>query len=279
MPEYILNLYEKAMPDDMPLEEKFAAAKELGFDSVEICVDLLLQRQERLSWDKNRIDRLKSWMTERGFGVYTVSLSALRGCPLGSLNAGENVRALDMLERGLLLTKTLGARVMLINGYDVYDAPSTPETARRFGENLKKAAALAEKHGVVTGLENAEMPFIDTLEKAVHWAKRIESPYLCVYGDTGNSYNALNADTELVLNDFESGRGKIIAAHLKDSLPGEYRHVDYGNGHVDFKAATRKLVELGVRIYTAELFYRPGHDWLQEARRVNRFLRGYLDNA
>lgn len=39
MEGYRLGLYEKAMPDELSLEEKLLLAKKIGFDYVEISID------------------------------------------------------------------------------------------------------------------------------------------------------------------------------------------------------------------------------------------------
>ena len=64
--------------------------------------------------------------------------------------------------------------------------------------------------------------------------------------------------------------------HLKDTMPGEYRLTRYGEGHVDFPRSVAKIQELGIRIFTAELFCQPQLDWRAEAVRVNGFLRSFF---
>jgi len=274
---YALSLYEKAMPDDMELESKFLGARRCGFDSVEICIDSHKGRQERLMWDGSRIAEFNAFMSQKGMRVYTVSLSLLRSCPLGSLDKDTNAKSMDILRRGLEFTAATGARLMLINGYDVFDEPSTQKTSERFEYNLRIAAQMAAACGVIIGIENAEKPFIDSVKKAVYWTSRIESPYVCVYADIGNTYNSVNGNISAANEDLETGRGKIAATHLKDSLPGEWRYVRYGSGHVEFASSIQKLWALGVRIFTAELFIRPDIDWEKEAVYVGRFLREHLN--
>ena len=54
--EYSIGLYEKAMPDTLSWKEKFLAAKEAGYDFVEISIDaseakisrVYMPREERL---------------------------------------------------------------------------------------------------------------------------------------------------------------------------------------------------------------------------------------
>ncbi len=181
-----------------------------------------------------------------------------------------------MLEKKRWMCCDIGSQIILINGYDVYDTSSTPETVERFGRNIAKAAEICASYGVVLAIENAERPFMDRFSKVAEWVRHIDSPYLRIYGDIGNTFNAFEGDVELALADFEEGRGITAAVHLKDTMPGEYRFTRYGEGYVDFRRSVQKCMDIGVRMYTAELFYREQLNWREEAMRVNAFLRGFF---
>lgn len=276
MYEYQLGLYEKAFPDDLPLEEKLLLTKELGYDFMEFCVDLNPQRAARLDWTKEQRRQLREFLAANDLRMTTFSLSLLRGHPLGTLDDGDNEIAFDILRRGVDLACDLGCQVMLINGYDVYSGPSTPETQARYGRNIPKAAAIAAQRGVVLAVENAEKAFMDSIAKAARWVRQVDSPYFRIYGDTGNIANAAGGNTDLAMLDLACGRGLIAAMHLKDSMPGEYRLTRYGEGHVDFARSIDLIQELGIRIFTAELFCQPQLGWKEEAARVNHFLRSFF---
>ncbi|HWR24395.1 MAG TPA: L-ribulose-5-phosphate 3-epimerase [Feifaniaceae bacterium] len=274
--KYTLSLYEKAMPDGMPLNEKLLATRACGYDGMELCVDLNPEREARLNWTARERREISTFLIDNGMRIPTFSLSALRACPLGELDAAKNARALDMLEKSAWLCCEIGSHIILINGYDVYFTPSTPQTVERFGENIAKAAELCASYGVTLAIENAERPFIDRFGKAAQWVRHVDSPYLRIYGDIGNTFNAYEGDISHALMDFETGRGITAAVHLKDTLPGEYRFTRYGEGHVDFAQAVKKCLDIGVRLFTAELFYQEQLDWRGEASRVNTFLRGFF---
>ena len=273
---YTLSLYEKAMPDDLPLFEKLRAARRFGYDGMELCVDLDPARQERLDWSRAQRRELSAFLIDEGLRIPTLSLSALRSCPLGDMRPGQNERAMTMLTKSMTLCCQLGMQIILINGYDAFDIPSTPETADQFAGNIEKAAALAASFGVTLGIENAERPFMDTIKKAAMWVRRIDNPYFRIYGDVGNSFNAAKGDAGLALFDMAQGQGITAAMHLKDTLPGEYRYTRYGEGHVDFGRAVALCRSIGVRLFTAELFLLPSLDWQAEAMRVNHFLRQFF---
>lgn len=275
MYSYSLGLYEKAMPDDLSLTQKLLLTRELGYDYMEFCVDLDPRRRARLDWSRQERRELVSFLLSEGLRLTTLSLSALRASPLGASEESA-ARFLNTLERGAELACDLGAQVMLFNGYDIYDAPSTAETRDRFRHYLPQAANLAAKRGVVLGIENAEREVMDSVAKVAAYVREVDSPYLRVYGDVANTANAVGGDVEAAMADLEQGRGLLAAIHLKDSLPGEYRFTPYGAGHVDFPRSVAKCRELGVAIFTAELFQRPDVDYRAEAMRVGRFLRSFF---
>ncbi len=64
--------------------------------------------------------------------------------------------------------------------------------------------------------------------------------------------------------------GYITALHLKESLPGIFREVPYGSGHVPFEQMIEKAGGLGVRKYTAEFWYK-GKQPLERGFRIGLF--------
>jgi L-ribulose-5-phosphate 3-epimerase len=114
---------------------------------------------------------------------------------------------------------------------------------------------------------------MNTVEKAMKYVELINSPYLNVYPDIGNITNASKCYGTNVLEDISRGRGKIVAAHLKETLPGKFREIPYGTGHVDFISAIELLNKSGVNMFTAEFWYNEKLDWRQELRSSNNFLR------
>ena len=109
------------------------------------------------------------------------------------------------------------------------------------------------------------------------WVQKNDSPYLMVYPDSGNLTNAAVAAGKNVLDDIEIGRGHIAAFHLKETVPGKFREIPYGTGHVDFEAIIQKAYSMGVRRYMAEFWYVGQENWLQSIQDANAFLRGKFD--
>lgn len=276
---YSLGLYEKSMPNTLSLKQKLAVAKESGFDFVEISVDETEEKLKRLSMTAQERIRLIGLMEGEGIRFETMCLSGHRKYPLGSPDAETRARSLQIMQSSILLARDLGIRIIQIAGYDVYYGSSTERTKSFFADGLERSVELAAKYGILLAFETMETPFLNTVEKAMHWVRKIDSPYLMIYPDSGNLTNAAVARGVSVLDDIETGRGHIAAFHLKETVPGKFREVPYGTGHVDFKSIIRKTYSMGVRRYMAEFWYVGQQDWQKTIVEANNFLRDKFDGT
>ena len=277
MKPYMLGLYEKAMPSELSWREKLKTAKEAGYDYVEISIDETEEKIGRLDMPKQERFDMISAMYETDMPVRTMCVSALTKYTLGNDDPEYCARGMEILEKSIRLADDLGVRVVMIPGYDVYYKPSSVETKRRYLKNLKKAAEMAETAGVILGLETMENEFMNTVEKAMKYVTLCGSNYLKVYPDIGNLTNAAVQYKTDVLEDLELGRGNMTSLHLKETLPGRYREVPYGTGHVNFEAAIAKAWELGIRRYVTEFWYKGNENWKEDLVSANKMMSEILD--
>ena len=275
MNNFTLGVYEKSMPDTVPLEQKLVYAREAGFDFLELSVDESDARLTRLDWPAAQRAALRQAALKAGIRIDTMCLSAHRKYPLGSADAQTAARGLTILEQAVELAVDVGIRIIQLAGYDVYYEPSTQDTVGRFAENLERCVELAARGGVTLGFETMETPFMNTVEKAMRYVNKVNSPYLQVYPDVGNLTNG----TDDVTGDLRKGAGHLVAAHLKDTKPGVFRDLFYGEGRVDFPNAAKVLAQLGVRKFNAEFWYRAGSDWQKVLCQSHDYLAGVLSEA
>lgn len=276
---YHLGLYEKALPEDLDWSARLASAAAAGFDAVEISIDETPVRLSRLTNIPVLTRELREAMDHTGLTVPTMCLSAHRKFPLGHPQAAVRAQGLEIMDRALDLAVNAGVRIIQLAGYDVYYEPSSPETLQLFAENLQTCVTMAASRGVVLGFETMETPFMDTVAKGMVHVDRVGSPWLGMYPDLGNLTNAAVLYGHDVLHDLERGRGRLVAAHLKETRPGEYRNLRFGDGHVDFAAAALCLSGLGVRLFTAECWYLGSATWQDELKDASTRLRAALDTA
>lgn len=277
MKAYALGLYEKAMPEELSWREKLRAAKEAGYDYVELSIDATEEKIGRLDMPKEERFALVEAMYEAGIPIRTMCVSALTKYSMGNDKPEYVKRGMEILEKSIQFADDIGVRVVMIPGYDVYYEPSTLETKRLYLENLKKGAEMAERAGVILGLETMENEFMNTVEKAMKYVTLCGSNYLKIYPDLGNMTNAAVQYQSDVLEDMELGRGNITSLHLKETLPGRYREVPYGTGHVNFAAAIAKAWDMGIRRYVTEFWYKGGEDWKDDLHFAHDMMAGLLD--
>jgi predicted hexulose-6-phosphate isomerase len=278
MAEYKLGLYEKAMPGTLPLPEKLKAAGEAGFDFMELSIDETEKKLARLDWPSSEINSVRHFMEDTALPISSICLSGHRRFPLGDPDKAVRKRGLEIMEKAINLAARLGVRIIQLAGYDVYYKESSETTRAFFEENLVRSVEMAAGASVLLAFETMETPFLNTVKKAMYWVNKIASPYLAVYPDLGNITNAFNGDSQQAAVDLESGRGHIAALHLKETKPGIFREVPYGEGHVNFESGIKTARALGVRFFTAEFWWTKdaGETWPLLLQENAAFLRGPL---
>ena len=289
--DYRLGLYEKSMPGSLSLWEKLEHVRKAGFDYMELSIDETDQKIARLDWTMDEIRQLRTDMEETGIPIHSFCLSGHRKYPLGHPDPAVRERSLEIMKKAIILASRLGVRLIQLAGYDVYYEESTPDTRRLFEENLRESVLFAAEYGVVLAFETMETPFMNMVDKAMHYVDLVANPWLQIYPDVGNLTNAAYTVLKskglddrsmlaaLVGLDLECGRGHLSAVHLKETVPDVFREVPFGTGHVDFPAAIRKALELGVRCFVCECWYVGSTTWEEDLARVHEFMEGKFREA
>ncbi len=265
------GLYEKAMPNGFTLKRKLDTAAEAGFDQLELSVDETDEKLARLGWGLSERKDFVAAQADSHMPVRTMCLSAQRKYPLGSHDKETRKRSTSILTGAVDLAYDTGIRIIQLAGYDVYYEQGDEDTRAYFEENLERCVRYAASSGVILAFETMETDFMNTTEKAMRYVERINSPYLQIYPDIGNVTNG----AEDPAADLAAGKGRLAAAHLKETLPGVFRDLRYGEGRVDFPALVPLLYRLGVRIFTCEFWYREGTDCRSELE----YALGYMKNV
>lgn len=280
MKPYTIGLYEKAMPAELTWEEKLLAAKRAGYDFVEISVDETEDKLARLNWTAGERADLVQTMERCGIRFRTMCLSGHRKYPLGDPDEDVRKRSLEIMEKAVGLADDLGVRIIQLAGYDVYYKEGAQKTRELFEENLKKAVHMAAAKGILLGFETMETPFMDTVGKAMEYVRMCDSPYLGVYPDCGNLNNASLLYGHDLYEDIESGKGHIVALHVKETKPGLYRDMFYGEGCVNFEKVIDLAWRMGIRRYVTEFWYHEeqnSDNWEERLRAAASFVSVILD--
>ena len=111
MKTYTLGMYEKAVPNDLSWREKLEAAKEAGYDFLEISIDETEEKLGRLKMSQKERQNLCRDMYETQMPIRSMCLSGHRKYPMGSCNPDTERRSMEIMEDAvtlLILEKTPG---------------------------------------------------------------------------------------------------------------------------------------------------------------------------
>lgn len=277
MNQYAIGLYEKAIPKTMSWSEKLLCAKDCNYDFLEISIDETEEKLSRLNWTKEQRREMLDLMRSLDLPIRSMCLSAHRKYPFGASEKAVRDRGMEIMEKAISFADDLGIRIIQLAGYDVYYEEGNEKSRERFIENLEKATKMAATRGILMGFETMETEFMNTTEKAMQYVNLIGSPYLGVYPDSGNLTNASLLYNKSVVEDLETGRGHIVAMHLKETLPGVFREVPFLTGHVDFEGVIRKARDLGVRRFVTEMWDVGKESWKEDILFANKTMRAILD--
>jgi len=270
-----LGIYEKALPKELGWPERFRAAREAGYDFLEISVDETPERMARLDW--TLAERLAFFKASREAGVPVPSmcLSGHRRIPFGSADAAVRAQAAEFMHKAIAFAGDTGIRVIQLAGYDVYYEPSTAASRARYVEGMQRALEVAARHQVMLALEIMDTPFLNSITKYLALKKQLPSPWFCVYPDLGN----LTAWGNDVAAELSAGIHDIVGVHVKESRPvgpgfaGAFRDVPFGEGSVDFVDCFRTLHGLGYAgPFLVEMWTEKATDPLLEIRRAREWV-------
>ena len=277
MIEYRLGLYEKALPNELALEEKLELAHASGFDWLELSVDESEAKLGRLYQSPAETGAMVQAIHHSGLPIRTLCLSGHRKYPLGSRDPAIRAKSLDILERAIALGCALGVRLIQLAGYDVYYEAGGEDTQAYFLESLSQAVHMAACAGMDLGFETMETLFMDTVAKAMAYVQAIGSPYLGLYPDIGNLTNAAVLYGHDQIQDLHMGKGHIFAAHLKETQPGVYRNMEFGTGHTPYIPCIQELHSQGVAMFTGEFWYQGEPDYQRRLSAASHFLRQKIE--
>lgn len=232
-----IGIYEKALSSHLNWEERLIAAKLAGYDFVEISIDESDERLSRLDWTTERKKELIDIIHKTGISIPSMCLSGHRRYPLGSTNDEIREKALDIIKKAINFAVDTGIRIIQLAGYDVYYEESNDQTIQRFKEGLKIGIEWASNAGVILAMEVMDYEFMGSVKKIMKYVHEYNSPYFQIYPDMGN-ISAWGSD---LAEDLFAGNGHIVAVHVKDTNPGEFRRIQFGTGCVDFVKGFKQL--------------------------------------
>lgn len=161
--------------------------------------------------------------------------------PLGSEDDAVRAQGLEIMRKAIQFAQDVGIRVIQLAGYDVYYQEANNETRRRFRDGLKESVEMASRAQVTLAMEIMDYPLMNSISKALGYAHYLNNPWFQLYPDIGN-LSAWDNDVQMEL---QAGIGHIVAVHVKDTKPGVFKNVPFGEGVVDFERCFETLKQSG----------------------------------
>ena len=225
-----IGIYEKAIPNAFDWEQKIKVAKAAGFDFIEISVDESDERLSRLEWTKEERKNLVKLFKENNLAFESMCLSGHRRFPFGSKDEETRKKAYEIMDKAIELALDLGVKNIQLAGYDVYYEESTKESLDLFREGLQYSAKKAEENNIMLTIEIMDTWLCGTISRAMEFCDFVGSENLKVYPDLGN----LTQWTDDPSSELTKHIDNIVAIHLKDTKPGVFKCVPFGEGSVLF---------------------------------------------
>lgn len=256
-------------PKAMPLSERFLAAKNAGFDGVEIPL-------------RGEIDPGATAEAAHRAGITVVSLwASLWDDPLNSPDAAVRARGLDAIRRAINLAAGLNCGAILLVpahlGEGAKFQVGYQETWDRVTAELKKVLPLAAEKRVMLTLENVWNKFLVSPLEMRAFVDQFHSPWLQTHFDIGNVMQyGYPQDWILTLG------ARIKRVHAKDyklSDRAEQGHfTDLLKGDVNWREVMAALTKVGYQGYISpEVDYDPNDP--QQLRHVSEALDKILAMA
>jgi L-ribulose-5-phosphate 3-epimerase len=270
-----LGLYEKAICFKLDWEAKLELTRSSGFSFLELNVDAAADRLPRL-YDGTSVSAIRRAVEATGIPVETMALTANRGYPLGSEDGAVREKGLDIVKRAIAFAHDAGIRLIHIAGYDEHGEKCNPKTEQLFFKAIDACVGEAAAAGVTLAIETMDTPFMASVERIMAVVRMTDSPYLQCYVDVGNiTASGLDPVRELFL-----GGRHIIGVHLKDTKPGIYRDIPFGEGTVDFDLCLKTLGGMGYNgFFVAEMWSYDNEEFHNYLSKASAFLLKKLKDA
>lgn len=266
----VLGVYEKALAWTGSWDRLFAQAREAGFAFVDLSIDETAERRARLSWTAEERLAVRRASLRQGVAIGGICLSAHRTVGPGSSDPAVRSEALQILVDAVDLSVDLGAPLVQIAGYYAYYEVPHPDARVRYLDVLRAGADHAARRGVMLGLENVDGTDVTSIQRAIEVCNEVGSAHLQLYPDIGNL-----AEQRLdVVGELAAGQGRMLALHVKDTLPGHPRRVPMGQGVVPWADA---FSELARQSWSGRIMIEMWNDSKPESAAVSERAREFVE--
>ena len=241
-PRFIKGICSTIFPNAMPLVEKFAAAKNAGFDAIEI----RFGDEVNVNSAVDDVKRLGDAAAKANMMIASMWVSdglALKGMALNDPDPAARARGVEVIKKAIGYATHLNCGALLLVpgrlGSGKRFAVGYQDSWDRISAEIPKVIPEAEKARVLITPENVWSKFLLSSIEMRAFIDQFKSPWLQSHFDVGNIVQyGYPQDWILTLG------SRIKRVHLKDF---NTKFVDLLEGDVDWKAVMAAFVKVGYR--------------------------------
>jgi L-ribulose-5-phosphate 3-epimerase UlaE len=171
--DYLLGLYEKALPSSFPWEKRLETAKKLGYSFVEISIDETDERLLRVQWPRHSRMEMRSAIANTEVPILTMCLSGNRRFPIGSENKETREKGIQLIKDAVDFSVDIGNRIVQLAGYDNYYEERNQNTEEYFLDGLNEVTDYAADNAVMLAIENVDTDFMNTIPKIMRYIEKV----------------------------------------------------------------------------------------------------------
>ena len=253
------------LPRDRPYAERFAMAKQAGFEAIEMQT---IAAQEEAA-------EIKEAATNTGLRIHSVMNMAHWRQPISSADPAVVNESVKGMETSLRNAALWGADAVLLVPAVVDDKTSYKDAYTRSQQVIReRLLPLAGNLKVVIAVEEVWNKFLLSPIEFARYVDEFQSPWVRAYFDVGNV--VLFAFPQ----DWIRTLGKrIMKIHLKDfnfdGRNGRFTWKNLGEGDINWPEVRKALAEIDYRGYVTTELDRGDAAYLKDvSNRVDRFLAG-----
>ena len=241
-PRFIKGICSTIFSNSMPLAEKFTAAKNAGFDAIEI----RFGEEVNLNSAADDVKRIGDAAAKARVTLASMWVSdglALKGMALNDPDPAARARGVEVIKRAVEYATYLNCGALLLVpgrlGSGKRFAVGYQDSWDRISAEILKVIPAAEKARVMITPENVWSKFLVSPIEMRAFIDQFKTPWLQSHFDVGNIVQyGYPQDWILTLGP------RIKRVHLKDF---NTKFVDLLEGDVDWKAVMEAFVKVGYR--------------------------------
>jgi L-ribulose-5-phosphate 3-epimerase len=253
------------LPKDLPLKDRFALAREVGFEATEV----------HTTTNPAEADQMKAASEATGLKIHSIMNEAHWQFPLSSADPEVVNKSVAGMETSLRNAALFGAGVVLLVPAVVDGKTSYKDAWTRSQHVIRtRLLPLATELKVIIGIEEVWNKFLLSPLEMAKYVDEFDSPHVKAYFDVGNVlFYGYPQDWIRTLGK------RIVRVHLKDFTvrrgEGRFDWTNIGEGDIDWPEVRKAFDEIGYDGYMTTEIEGGDKAYLADvSKRFDRFLAG-----